>query len=42
MLESLLILTASKTKSGKKSVDAIVRSAWKKRREEVGALFPKS
>lgn len=41
MLESLLILTASKTKSGKKSVDAIIRDAWKKRRRDVGALFRK-
>jgi len=39
MLESLLILTASKAKSGKKSVDGIIRDAWKKRRKEVGTLF---
>ena len=41
MLESLLILTASKSKSPKKSTDAIIREAWKKRRKEVEAIFRK-
>jgi len=39
MLESLLLMTASKGKSGKKSVDAIIRGAWKKRQRDVDALF---
>ena len=39
MLESLLVMTASKGKASKKSVDDIIRSAWKKRRRDVDALF---
>ena len=42
VLESLLVLTTSQAGSRKKSADALMRDAWKKRRRDSDAFFRKA